>query len=136
MDRATNPQQSSKPSTDTPWCSGFYHYATLSANGKDLVAIGVPVGRVAAPETLGPSRNIRIHRAVASAEAQASNDVLGGHVHEIVIVFRKSTGLKKRERRKGQDRLMSAIPKSALEGSNVSAAELTLSDGKHAIEEK
>jgi len=57
--------------------SGFYHYATLSADREDLVPIGIPVGR-AAPETLGLPQNIRIPGAAARARAQAAHDDLGG----------------------------------------------------------
>jgi M6 family metalloprotease-like protein len=58
--------------------SGFYHYATLSADATSLVSIGIPVGRVAAPETLGLPRNTRIPAAAVRAGARAANDVLGG----------------------------------------------------------
>jgi hypothetical protein len=58
--------------------SGFYHYATLSADGTDLVATGIPVGRVAAPETLGLSKSIRVANSVAGTEAPARDGVLGG----------------------------------------------------------
>ncbi len=39
--------------------SGFYHYATSSADGNNLVATGIPVSAAAAPETLALPRGVR-----------------------------------------------------------------------------
>ena len=58
--------------------SGFYHYATLSGNGEELVASGIPAGTASAARPLGVSKNLRIPAAAVRARAPLAASVLGG----------------------------------------------------------
>jgi M6 family metalloprotease-like protein len=57
--------------------SGFYHYATVSSDGSDLVSTGIPIGRVAAPDALGVPKGVRMPNSTTPAKLQAAGGIVG-----------------------------------------------------------
>lgn len=57
--------------------SGFYHYATVSSDGFDLVSTGIPVGGVAAPDALGVPKGVRMPNSTTPAKLQAAGGIVG-----------------------------------------------------------